>query len=206
MKIDWSRTTAWGSGGYYGRLFLNVKGREPQGLIAPDDYEATRDRLIAELEALGDPEGRPIGTRVLKPEQLYRTIRGAAPPDLFVYFGDLRWRSVGHRRDRSDPHVRERHRPRRRQPRPRWPADRDRARHRARRGRCAGMQLMDVTPTILRLFGLEVPADLQGNVLEALESQCADPPDPPCKGESCASVATSYSAPCEGGAGGVPSA
>ena len=95
LKVDWSRTTAWGSGGYYGRLFLNVKGREPQGLIAPEDYEATRDRLIAELEALGDPEGRPIGTRVLKPEELYRTVRGAAPPDLFVYFGDLRWRSVG---------------------------------------------------------------------------------------------------------------
>ena len=119
LKIDWSRTTAWGSGGYYGRLFLNVKGREPQGVIAPEDYEATRDRLIAELEALGDPEGRPIGTRVLKPEELYRTVRGAAPPDLFVYFGDLRWRSVGTVGTGSDPHLRERHRPRRRQPRPR---------------------------------------------------------------------------------------
>ena len=34
LKIDWAKTTAWGAGGYYGRLFLNVKGREPQGLIA----------------------------------------------------------------------------------------------------------------------------------------------------------------------------
>jgi len=25
--IDWSRTVAWGDGGYYGRLFLNVRGR-----------------------------------------------------------------------------------------------------------------------------------------------------------------------------------
>ena len=30
-EIDWSQTLAWGDGGYYGRLFLNVKGREPQG-------------------------------------------------------------------------------------------------------------------------------------------------------------------------------
>src|SRR4051812_33210877 len=95
VKIDWSRTIAWGAGGYYGRLFLNVKGREPHGVIAPEDYESTRDRLIAELEALGDHLGRPIGTRVLKPESLYRDVRGAAPPDLFVYFGNLRWRSVG---------------------------------------------------------------------------------------------------------------
>src|SRR6202034_3093150 len=39
VKIDWSRTIAWGSGGYYGRLFLNVKGRESQGAVAPADYE-----------------------------------------------------------------------------------------------------------------------------------------------------------------------
>src|SRR4051795_9515056 len=84
-KIDWSKTIAWGAGGYYGRLFLNVKGREGQGVIEPGDYEATRDRLIAELEALGDHEGKPMGTRVYRPEELYQTVRGAAPPDLFVY-------------------------------------------------------------------------------------------------------------------------
>ncbi|MGD8623411.1 MAG: alkaline phosphatase family protein, partial [Anaerolineae bacterium] len=32
-EVDWSRTLAWGSGGYYARLFLNVKGREPEGVI-----------------------------------------------------------------------------------------------------------------------------------------------------------------------------
>src|SRR4051794_2962090 len=42
LKVDWPRTTAWGSGGYYGRVFLNVQGREPHGLIPPDRYEATR--------------------------------------------------------------------------------------------------------------------------------------------------------------------
>ena len=161
LKVDWSRTTAWGAGGYYGRLFLNVRGREPQGTVAPENYEATRNRLIAELEALGDPDGRPIGTRVHKPEDLYREVRGAAPPDLFVYFGNLRWRSVGtvgagsihtfendtgpddanHAQDGllmlSGPGV---------------PA----------LGPVEGMQLMDVSPTVLKLFGLDVPADMQG--------------------------------------------
>jgi hypothetical protein len=32
------------------------------------------------------------------------------------------------------------------------------------------MQLMDVTPTILRLFGIDVPADLQGTVIEEVIS------------------------------------
>jgi predicted AlkP superfamily phosphohydrolase/phosphomutase len=165
LKIDWSRTTAWGSGGYYGRLFLNVKGREPQGLVAPEAYEAVRDRLIAELKALGDPQGEPIGTRVLKPEQLYRTVRGTAPPDLLVYFGNLRWRSVG-TVGTGAIHTFENDT---------GPDDANHAQDGmliatgpgiAPCGPLAGMQLMDVTPTILQLFGLEIPADLQGKVIE----------------------------------------
>ena len=92
--IDWSRTIAWGDGGYYGRLFLNVKGREPQGMVEPADYEATRDELIAKLEAAPGPDGQPLGTKVLKPQDVYPEVRGVAP-DLIVYFGDLEWRSVG---------------------------------------------------------------------------------------------------------------
>ena len=34
-EVDWDNTLAWGSGGYYARLFLNVKGREPDGVIDP---------------------------------------------------------------------------------------------------------------------------------------------------------------------------
>jgi len=93
-EIDWSRTRAWGAGGYYGRLFLNVKGREPQGIIEPEQYEAVRDELIERLEALGDHSGRPIGTQVSRPQQVYREIHNI-PPDLLIYFGNLYWRSIG---------------------------------------------------------------------------------------------------------------
>ena len=93
-EIDWSRTTAWGDGGYYGRLFLNVKGREPKGQIDPARYEEMRDELIAKLEAAPGPDGEPLGTKVLKPQDVYTEVRGVAP-DLIVYFGDLAWRSVG---------------------------------------------------------------------------------------------------------------
>src|SRR5205814_3638329 len=40
--IDWARTVAWGDGGYYGRLFLNVKGREPEGTVDPSAYDDLR--------------------------------------------------------------------------------------------------------------------------------------------------------------------
>ena len=68
--VDWSRTTAWGEGGYYCRLFLNVAGREPQGTVAPTDYECVREELKEKLEQLGDEAGRPIGTVAHRPEDL----------------------------------------------------------------------------------------------------------------------------------------
>lgn len=92
--VDWSRTKAWGAGGYYGRVFLNVQGREPQGVIALADYEKERTELAQRLEALTDPDGNSLGTRVFKPQQIYQKVRGVAP-DLIVYFGELAWRSIG---------------------------------------------------------------------------------------------------------------
>lgn len=93
-EIDWSRTRAWANGGYYGRIFLNVEGREPAGAIPVNEYEAVRDELARAIEAIPDENGRPLHTVVHKPQHLYREVNGIAP-DLIVYFGGLRWRSVG---------------------------------------------------------------------------------------------------------------
>lgn len=92
--VDWERTVAWGEGGYYGRIFLNVRGREPQGIIPPERYGAVREELAEKLAAIPDEAGAPLGTRVLLPERIYRAVSGI-PPDLIVYFGDLKWRSIG---------------------------------------------------------------------------------------------------------------
>ena len=94
MEIDWSKTMAWGDGGYYGRLFLNVEGREPNGIIPQADYDKVRDELVAKIEAMVDHEGNPLGNKALKPEEIYNIQKGV-PPDLIVIFGGLRWRSVG---------------------------------------------------------------------------------------------------------------
>jgi predicted AlkP superfamily phosphohydrolase/phosphomutase len=48
-SIDWAHTRAWGDGGYYGRLFLNVQGREPQGIVPPSEYEGVRQELIDKI-------------------------------------------------------------------------------------------------------------------------------------------------------------
>ena len=92
--VDWKKTMAWGEGGYYARIFINVEGREPHGIVSAQDYESVRDELRVQLEAIVDEEGHNINTRVFKPEEIYRECRNI-PPDLIVYFGNLFWRSVG---------------------------------------------------------------------------------------------------------------
>lgn len=92
--IDWSGTRAWGEGGYYARIFFNVAGREPEGLVRQSELERFRSELAARLEAIEDDRGNNIGTRVFMPEEIYRECRNI-PPDLIVYLGDLDWRSVG---------------------------------------------------------------------------------------------------------------
>ena len=95
VEIDWDHTLAWGEGGYHGRLFMNVKGREPKGIIPPEDYEKVRKELVDKIEAIEDPDGKNIGSRAYRPEEIYKKEIRGIPPDLTVYFGDLSWRSVG---------------------------------------------------------------------------------------------------------------
>jgi predicted AlkP superfamily phosphohydrolase/phosphomutase len=92
--IDWSRTKAWGWGGYYARIFLNVKGREPNGTIPPEDYERERDELRHRLQQVRGPNGEEFRNKVYTPEELYGVALGDKP-DLMVYFDDLYWRSAG---------------------------------------------------------------------------------------------------------------
>lgn len=164
VEVDWTKTRAWSEGGYYARVFLNVEGREPHGVIPVADYERARDELAAKLIAIRDPQGRDIHTQVFKPEQLYKKCENI-PPDLVVHFGDLFWRSVG---SLGHPGI--------------YtfendigPDDANHAQYgiflmydprRTTSRKLEGLQIMDIAPTLLDLFGLPVPSDMQGKVIK----------------------------------------
>jgi predicted AlkP superfamily phosphohydrolase/phosphomutase len=160
--IDWPRTRVWADGGYYSRIFLNVKDREPEGVVDPADYEPLRDELIARLEALGDEGGNSIGTRVFRPEDLYQQVNNVAP-DLIAYFGNLGWRSIGSVGD-GRVHVRENDT---------GPDDANHAKFGISIFAGPGMpaavppdaHLFDIAPTVLTALGVPVPADMQGRSL-----------------------------------------
>ena len=94
VEIDWSRSKAWGWGGYYARVFLNVDGRENQGVIPPENYEKEREQLIEKLRSIKGPQGETWKTKIIRPQQFFPETRGDYP-DLMVYFDDLYWRSAG---------------------------------------------------------------------------------------------------------------
>jgi predicted AlkP superfamily phosphohydrolase/phosphomutase len=163
VEVDWAKTRAWGSGGYYGRVFLNVAGREPHGIIPPADYERVRDELAGALESISAPNGRNIGTVAFRPEKTYKQVKGI-PPDLVVYFGNLDWRAVGSL-GVGDVYTFEND------------TGPDDANH-AQQGmyilndpaQSGGIRtdanIMDIAPTVLDLMGLPVPRDMNGNIIK----------------------------------------
>jgi predicted AlkP superfamily phosphohydrolase/phosphomutase len=95
LDIDWHQTKAWGEGGYHGRIFLNVRGRETNGIIDAADFRKVQQELIDKISALEDPNGNNINSTAYRPEETYKSEIRGFPPDLTVYFGNLSWRSVG---------------------------------------------------------------------------------------------------------------
>jgi predicted AlkP superfamily phosphohydrolase/phosphomutase len=172
--VDWARTTAY-SLGNVGQIFVNVRGREPQGTVEPGaEYEAVREQIIARLWELRDPEtGEQVVEQVYRREEVYAGGRIERAADiLFIptrmeYFGFgecefgynkviepmKRGISGTHRLNGMfllwGPPVRQ----------DTW---------------LEGVQITDLAPTLLRLAGVRAPVDMDGRVLtEALQPEYA---------------------------------
>ena len=161
--VDWSRTVAY-SMGHVGQVYLNVKGRQPQGIVPPEDYEQVRQRVVDLLERFVDPDtGRRLVDRVIFREEVCHGPHCDEGPDLhlvmdgyrviaFPLFAtnarivtkQIRGDSGCHRANgifmAHGPHVREGQ-------------------------RIEGANIVDLAPTVLYTFGLPVPRDMDGRVL-----------------------------------------
>jgi len=160
--VDWPRTKVWGWGGYYARLFLNVEGREPQGVIKPEDYEKERDALVRRLKSVRGPKGEPWATHVIKPNEYFADVRGDYP-DLMVYFDDLYWRSAG-TLGWGTKYLLENDT---------GPDDAVHAQEgmyilydpKAKVSRRVDIDILDVAPTVLHELGLPIPNDMRGKII-----------------------------------------
>lgn len=163
--VDWSKTRVWGSGGYYARIFYNVKGREPEGIVRPKELPDLEAKLSAGLRGVVRPGVGPLAVDVRRPKEIYREVRGDAP-DLMVYFGNVAVRSIGSIGYRS-LFIEENDT---------GPDDAvhsfegiysvsDPAEGRGQRG--PEERLIDMAPSLLSMLGLPVPGELQGRPISA---------------------------------------
>ena len=184
--IDWSKTKAYAQGNF-GQIFLNQKGRQPNGCVAPEDVRAVLDDLKARLRAIPHPEtGAPLVERIYERDELYSGPHAHLAPDLTVVLGDWKYRTIGLYDFTTNQMI--------------CPAFGPTGDHRMEGVLIAsgppfltgsqpeGATLLDIAPTILHLLGVPVPSDMDGRVLtEILDpsvvplpaSQIAPPPAPP---------------------------
>ncbi len=103
--IDWPNTRAY-SGEHPSTLRINLKGRDPQGVVEPGDYEVLRRELIQRLESLRHPQtGEILIERVYRKEDLYHGGFLKAAPDLIIHPKDFAHQIKGG--PFSNPHYRQ---------------------------------------------------------------------------------------------------
>ena len=161
--IDWSRTVAY-SLGHMGQIYINVKGREREGIVergAP--YEEAVDRVIRALGTLTTPDGQPMLDRVIRSSELPGGPYADDGPDLHLVLDEYRYISCplfatdgnvtskqirgdsgSHRRNgtfiAAGPDIRAGE-------------------------RIDGARIVDLTPTVLHLMDCPIPGDVDGHVL-----------------------------------------
>jgi predicted AlkP superfamily phosphohydrolase/phosphomutase len=81
--VDWSQTFAYGLG--INGLYLNLKGRERDGIVEPgEEQEAMLTELASKLEAVTDEEGQRVIRNVYRADKIYSGSATALAPDLIV--------------------------------------------------------------------------------------------------------------------------
>jgi len=162
--IDWSRTRAYTFG--LGGLYLNLRGREAQGLVAPEDAEALKRELINKLSGLRDDEtGMQAIIQAYEASVIYKGPYLGGAPDLIIGYADGYRASWDAAVGKVTAHVFEDNNKA-------WSGD-----------HCVDPQLVpgvlfsnrkldandpgieDMAPTALRLFGIEPPSWMEGNAV-----------------------------------------
>ena len=168
LAIDWSSTRACVlHAGVYGFLYINLQGRQPQGIVPPAEYESVRREVREALlkARCRDRDGKEINVfdDVFVTEELYNTRREDHPwmPDLLLAPADG-MAVVKKIRGRSPV---------------RWvPLSRLEGTHRlqgvfvaqgpgVKAGQRISASISDLAPTILAGLGEPVPKDMDGHVL-----------------------------------------
>jgi predicted AlkP superfamily phosphohydrolase/phosphomutase len=160
--VDWSKTRAYALG--LGQIYINLEGRESKGIVPENQRSALIDEIIAELKNLTDPAtGQPILVGVYRADQIYHGDNMEYAPDIVVGFTDgyrVSWQTTlgVAAEDLIEPNMRK------------WSGDHCSFDASVTTGilfstipiTVGDPNLIDITPSMLNLFGIEKPSYCDG--------------------------------------------
>lgn len=164
--INWSKTKAFAMG-EFGQIYINTKGRYEKGVVDKKDYNNLVNKIISGLKQIRDGSGILLVDKVYKKHEVYSGEFLEEAPDIVCSFKDYAYDSSVRfgfeQRDITGP-----------------PEFEDTGTHR-REGIFFAygpdikktevdkpLDIYDVTPTILYLFGCPIDRDMDGRIAESI--------------------------------------
>ncbi|MHC4549740.1 MAG: alkaline phosphatase family protein [Planctomycetota bacterium] len=84
--IDWSHTRAYALG--LGQIYLNLQGRDHEGVVPPEERVALLAEIAARLRTLAGPDGRPVFTNIYRTDEIWEGPRTREAADLQCAFAE----------------------------------------------------------------------------------------------------------------------
>ena len=165
--VDWSRTRAYCKSGL-GQIIINMKGREPEGIVNPgQEYENLKRELIRKLkDFMNELTGGKEGVEVYAREDIYCGDCFDEMPDVTFLANKIGYQAgnlidFGSNRTITDTTLNTGHH------------TMDgillaRGESLQKGVSINGSTIMDITPTVLYLMGCKIPEDMDGKVLKGI--------------------------------------
>lgn len=175
--VDWERSKAYCRSSSSLGIRCNVESRDAGGVVPAEEFEELRERLVDRLNSLTTPDGEPVFERVYDRHRVHGSdvANERSAPDIVLRPTGMSYEVSDVLRERTFTPTREF--------------------NHSYRGLfvAAGEnidptadcdpQVVDVTPTVLALFGLSAPATADGGVLDETLVDLPAPRENPAIGE-----------------------